>query len=159
MPHDKASGAKPAGPCAMVIFGAGGDLTKRLIVPALYNLTKSGLLPEPFALVGVNHNESNTDAWRNTLHDFLEQVVKGGAGEFEAATIDENAWSRLAGTMSYLSGDFSKPDTFAKLKSHLEQRDRNEHLNGAALFYLAVPDRFFGPLVESLAGSGLTHED
>jgi glucose-6-phosphate 1-dehydrogenase len=148
----------PPPPCAMVIFGAGGDLTKRLVVPALYNLTKSGLLPQPFALVGVDHNPSDNKTWAKALHDFLEQTAKTGGGEFEAGAIDEQAWSRLAATMSYFSGDFSDPATFAKLKSHLEERDRNEHLNGCALFYLAVPDRFFGPLVESLAGAGLTED-
>ena len=143
-------------PCAMVMFGAGGDLTKRLIVPALYNLTKSGLLPAAFAVIGVDHTPSDADVWRNGLHEFLEGLVKSGGGEFEAGKIDEQAWDRLARTMSYLSGDFSDPQTFAKLKSHLEKRDRDEHLNGSALFYLAVPDRFFGPLVESLATAGLT---
>jgi glucose-6-phosphate 1-dehydrogenase len=142
----------------MVIFGAGGDLTKRLIVPALYNLTKSGLLPQPFALVGIDHNPSDTNAWRDGLHEFLEDVVKHGGGEFEAGAIDEEAWNRLAQTMSYLSGDFSDPQTFAKLKSHLDERDRNGHLNGCALFYLAVPDRFFGPLVESITAAGLTDD-
>jgi glucose-6-phosphate 1-dehydrogenase len=142
----------------MVIFGASGDLTKRLIVPALYNLTKSGLVPQQFALIGVDHNPSDTNTWRNALHDFLEQTVKAGRGEFEAQAIDEQAWSRLAGTMSYLSGDFADPATFTKLKSHLEERDRSDRLNGCALFYMAVPDRFFGPLVESLAGARLTEE-
>ena len=143
-------------PCAMVVFGAGGDLTKRLVVPALYNLTKSGLLPQPFALIGVDHNASDSKTWADSLHGFLEETVKGGGGEFEAGAIDEEAWSRLAGTMSYLSGDFSDTGTFAKLKSHLDERDRNGHLNGNALFYLAVPDRFFGPLVDALASAGLT---
>jgi glucose-6-phosphate 1-dehydrogenase len=146
----------PPPPCAMVIFGAGGDLTNRLVVPALYNLTKSGLLPQPFALIGVDHNPSDSKAWANALHEFLEQTVKTGEGEFETGAIDEQAWSRLAEAMSYFSGDFGDPATFGKLKSHLDERDRNEHLNGCALFYLAVPDRFFGPLVESLAGAGLT---
>ncbi|HLY06589.1 MAG TPA: glucose-6-phosphate dehydrogenase, partial [Rhizomicrobium sp.] len=144
------------GPCAMVIFGAGGDLTKRLVIPALYNLTKSGLLPQPFALIGVDHNPCDANGWRKGLHDFLESVVNQGGGEFEASSIDEEAWSRLAATMSYMSGDFSDPATFSKIKSHLAERDGNEHLNGSALFYLAVPDRFFGPLVESLAAAGLT---
>jgi len=146
------------GPCAMVIFGAGGDLTKRLVIPALYNLTKSGLLPQPFALIGVDHNPCDANGWRKGLHDFLESVVNQGGGEFEASSIDEEAWSRLAATMSYMSGDFSDPDTFSKLKSQLDERDRNEHLNGSALFYLAVPDRFFGPLVESLSAAGLTKD-
>jgi glucose-6-phosphate 1-dehydrogenase len=142
----------------MVIFGAGGDLTKRLIVPALYNLMKSGLLPQPFAVIGVDHTPSDANHWREGLHEFLEDVVKRGGGEFEAGTIDEQVWNRLAQTMSYLSGDFSDPQTFTRLKSHLEERDRNEHLTGCALFYLAVPDRFFGPLVESLAAAGLTND-
>jgi glucose-6-phosphate 1-dehydrogenase len=142
----------------MVIFGAGGDLTKRLVIPALYNLTKSGLLPQPFALIGVDHNPSDTNAWRDGLHSFLGELVSHGGSEFEAGALDEGAWSQLAQTMSYLSGDFSDGQTFANLKSHLEERDRNEHLNGSTLFYLAVPDRFFGPLVESLAGAGLTDD-
>ena len=142
----------------MVIFGARGDLTKRLIIPALYNLTKSGLLPQPFALIGVDHNPSDANSWRNSLHEFLEEAVKRGSDEFEAAAIDEQAWNRLAQTMSYLSGDFSDSGTFAKLKSHFDERDKDEHLNGSALFYLAVPDRFFGPLVKSLAAAGLTSD-
>ena len=66
--------SRAAPPCAMVIFGAGGDLTKRLIVPALYNLSKSGLLPKPFALIGVDHNASDADTWRNGLHDRVGEV-------------------------------------------------------------------------------------
>jgi glucose-6-phosphate 1-dehydrogenase len=142
----------------MVLFGAGGDLTKRLVVPALYNLARSGLQPQPFALIGVDHNDIGVDAWRTRLHDFLEDMVKQGGGEFEAASIDEDAWNKLAGSMSYLSGDFGNPDTFQKLKSHLDERDSKERLQGHALFYLAVPDKFFGPLVESISGAGLTDE-
>ena len=90
----------------MVIFGASGDLTKRLVVPALYNLTKANLLPEKFALIGVDHNAKTTEEWRNALHDFLEQSVKQKGGEFEAASIDEDVWNRLAASMIYFQGDF-----------------------------------------------------
>jgi glucose-6-phosphate 1-dehydrogenase len=147
-----------AAPCAMVIFGANGDLTKRLIIPALYNLTSSGLLPQPFALVGVDHNDITADAWRKQLHDFLEETVKQGGGEFEAAAIDEGAWDTLGSAMSYVAGDFNDSDTFDKLKRHLDERESKENLQGNALFYLAVPDRFFGPLVESISGVELTKE-
>jgi glucose-6-phosphate 1-dehydrogenase len=142
----------------MAIFGAGGDLTKRLVVPALYNLTRSGLLPQPFVLIGVDHDEIEAGQWRKDLHEFLEDEVKQGGGEFEAGAIDEQVWNRLADTMSYVPGDFTKPDTFQRLRVHLDERDGTENLNGCALFYLAVPDRFFGPIVESLAGAGLTKE-
>jgi glucose-6-phosphate 1-dehydrogenase len=147
-----------ASPCAMVLFGANGDLTKRLVVPAFYNLAQSGLLPKPFALIGVDHNDISVEAWRKHLHDFLEDMVKQGGGEFEAAAIDEDVWKQVAGAMSYVAGDFGDPQTFQKLKSHLDERDGKEGLQGCAIFYLAVPDKFFGPLVESLAGAGLTDE-
>ena len=150
--------AERAQPCAMVIFGANGDLTKRLIIPALYNLSRSGLLPQPFALIGVDHNEIGAEAWRTQLHDFLEETVKQGGGEFEATAIDEDTWNTLGSAMSYVAGDFNDPGTFEKLKKHLDDRDNKEHLQGCALFYLAVPDRFFGPLVESVSGVGLTNE-
>jgi glucose-6-phosphate 1-dehydrogenase len=147
-----------ASPCAMVIFGANGDLTKRLVVPALYNLTRSGLLPQPFALIGVDHNDIGADTWHKQLHDFLEEMAKQGGGEFEATAIDEEAWNKLASAMSYIAGDFNDPATFQRLKTHLDERDSKEHLQGCALFYLAVPDRFFGPLVQSISGAGLTEE-
>ncbi len=150
--------AERASPCAMVIFGANGDLTKRLVVPALYNLTRSGLLPQPFALIGVDHNDIGADAWRKQLHDFLEEMAKQGGGEFEATTIDEDAWNTLASAMSYIAGDFNDSGTFERLKTHLGERDSKEHLQGCALFYLAVPDRFFGPLVESVSKAGLADE-
>jgi glucose-6-phosphate 1-dehydrogenase len=148
-----------AHPCAMVIFGANGDLTKRLIIPALYNLTRSGLLPQPFALVGVDHNNIDADTWRKQLHDFLEETVKKGGGEFEASAIDEGTWNTLASAMSYVAGDFNDSGTFEKLKKHLDERNDKEQLQGCALFYLAVPDRFFGPLVESVSKAGLTDEE
>jgi glucose-6-phosphate 1-dehydrogenase len=144
--------------CAIVIFGAGGDLTRRLIIPALYNLTRAGLIPEQFALIGIDHDEIGADKWRQELHDFIESEVKLGGGEFEAGAIDEQIWGRLAATMSYVAGDFTQPDTFERLKSHLAERDRKEQLDGSALFYLAVPDRFFGPIVELLHSSGLSDE-
>ena len=71
--------AKPAGPCAMVIFGAGGDLTKRLVVPALYNLATSKLLPENFALIGVDIADLTTDQWRENLNDMMQSFLAAAA--------------------------------------------------------------------------------
>jgi glucose-6-phosphate 1-dehydrogenase len=143
----------------MVIFGANGDLTKRLVVPALYNLAKSGLLPQPFALVGVDHNPGSAESWRDHLHDFMESATKDRGGEFEAAAIDSKVWNRLAASMSYLSGDFGDPAIFESLRSHLAECDAKENLGHNVLFYLAVPDRFFAPIAEALAQAKLTGED
>src|SRR5215471_6120356 len=92
----------PAGPCAMVIFGAAGDLTKRLVVPALYNLAHTRILPENFALIGVDHTQRTEENWRDYLYQALKAFVGNPATEFNLDQIDEAAWKRLAETMSYL---------------------------------------------------------
>ena len=149
-----------APPCAMVIFGAAGDLTKRLVMPALYNLACSGLLPKHFALVGVDLVQQEAEAWQQSLHDFLLSTLKkGGEGTEPGETLDERAWKRLADSMTYLSGDLSSDATFNHLRDHLAEQDRTAGLGGNVLFYLAVAERFFGPTVEHLGRAGLTTEE
>ena len=157
--HDAAHRpATPAPPFALVIFGARGDLTKRLIVPALYNLTKAGLLPEKFAVIGVDHNERTSEEWRDGLHDFVEAATKQKGGEFEAAAIDEPTWNRLGETMSYVTGDFLSPDTYKRIGTVIEDLGRKESFGGRVLFYLAVAERFFGAIVDRLGAAGLVTE-
>ena len=154
-PHGK---AQPVPPCAMVIFGGGGDLTKRLVVPALYNLAKQKLLPERFAIVGLDRMDFDSTGWGKHLHDFLEQMIKSGDCEFEAAEIAPATWAKLTEAMQYLQGDFTKPEFYQALKTKLEAINTSEKLGGNVLFYLAVPDRFFGPIVDQLGEAGLTKE-
>src|SRR5262249_61708661 len=72
----------PLSPATMTIFGAGGDLTKRLIVPALYNLVKAGKLPDDFAIIGVDHNDQTTEEWCQSLAEMLQAFIHaGGRGE------------------------------------------------------------------------------
>jgi len=157
--HDVAHASATRAPSfTLVIFGAGGDLTKRLVVPALYNLLKTGLLPDKFAIVGVDHNERSSEDWRNGLHDFVENAVKRKGSEFHPGAIDEQVWKQLAGAMSYLTGDFLEPDTYKKLGAHLAELDRAQGLGGRVLFYLAVAERFFGAIVDRLGAAGLTRE-
>ncbi len=111
--------AKPPGPCAMVIFGAGGDLTKRLLVPALYNLSRTGLLPEHFAIVGVDAVDQDVDAWSKSLRDMLQSFVGNAASESRIDAVDDAAWQRLTDAMSYMKGDFNDPGLFEKLHAHL----------------------------------------
>ncbi|HXY59767.1 MAG TPA: glucose-6-phosphate dehydrogenase [Methylocystis sp.] len=139
-------------PCVMVIFGAEGDLTKRLLTPALYNLARTNALPEDFGLIGVSRGEQTSQAWRDKLHATLESFVAARA-EFSARAIDEQAWARLSEKMTYLRGDVTMPDTYERLTTELEkQRERN------VIFYLAVADRFFETIVEELGAAGLTRE-
>ena len=140
--------------CAIVIFGANGDLTKRLIIPALYNLARAGRLPERLALIGVDHNDKSSEQWRDDLHGFLEQLLKKGA-EGVASAIDERLWKPIAEDMVFLKGDFEKDDTYKRLSDCLGQIDKKKNLGGNVLFYLAVADRFFSVIAGKLGEAGL----
>jgi len=141
--------ADPSDPCAMVIFGASGDLTKRLLVPALYNLCRTNCLPQNFVLIGVARGDMATEGWRRELHDFLHQSV----GE-----VDEAVWARLARAMCYVRGDANDPALYDRLRDVLDDAARTRGTGGNAIFYLAVGDKFFGPIVDHLGHAKLTEQ-
>jgi glucose-6-phosphate 1-dehydrogenase len=153
----RADGAVVAPPCAMVIFGAAGDLTKRLIVPALYNLVNAKRLSNGFQLVGVDLAAKTTEEWRKDLTDSIEEFV-GHNGEFQADDIDQTAWRWLVDRMSYLQGDLNDPGTYRRLGEHLARLDKTAGTAGNHLFYLAIADRFFGVAVAGLGAAGLVTE-
>jgi glucose-6-phosphate 1-dehydrogenase len=142
----------------MVIFGAGGDLTKRLVVPALYNLSRTNVLPKNFALIGVDLAAGTADSWRDRLLDALRSFVGNSAAEFNIERIDETAWKQLAEKMYYLQGDLTKPDLYAKIHETLGEAERAHGTKGNVIFYLAVADRFFGTVVEQLGKARLSDQ-
>jgi glucose-6-phosphate 1-dehydrogenase len=150
--------AVPAPSCAMVIFGAAGDLTKRLVVPALYNLVNAKRLASGFHLVGVDLATKTSDEWRKGLTDTMQDAV-GHGGEFQADQIDQSSWRWLADRMSYLQGDLTDPTTYRRLGEHLAELDKAGGTSGNYLFYLAIADRFFGPTVAHLAAADLMKEN
>jgi glucose-6-phosphate 1-dehydrogenase len=137
-------------PCILVIFGAAGDLTKRLLLPALYNLRHAGLLPDRFALIAVARHDENDDSFRQNLADALHQFVPGGVDE------DDCRW--LAERTHYLHGDLDDPDTYARLARHLAETDGTLGGCGNYLFYLATPAAAFAPVVRNLDNAGLVRE-
>jgi glucose-6-phosphate 1-dehydrogenase len=155
---ERALEARPAGPCAMVIFGAGGDLTKRLVIPALYNLAIGNLLPMNFVLIGVDIADLTADQWRDNLNNMMQSFLAGG-GEFQPKLIDHDVWEALLNKMSYLRGDFADDTTFKKLGDLLQKAEDQRHTGGNVLFYLAIADRFFGPVVDKIAAAGLVNEE
>jgi glucose-6-phosphate 1-dehydrogenase len=158
-PAEAAAGLEQPAPCAIVIFGAGGDLTKRLVVPALYNLSRTRKLPENFALIGVDLAEGTTETWQQHLYDMLKSFVGSTTAELEIGKIDEKAWKWLAGRMTYLTGDLTKPDLYARIETALEEAEKTHGTQGNAIFYLAVADRFFGTVVDHLGRASLVDED
>jgi glucose-6-phosphate 1-dehydrogenase len=149
--------APPADPCVMVLFGATGDLTRRLVVPALYNLAKAGTLPKDFALIGVARSEDSTEGWRKQLLDALKGFAKAGE-TFRADGIEEAVWNRLAETMSFVQGDLTKPELYEELKGAIETATKAHRTKGNVLFYLAVADSLFAPIVERLGAAGLAEQ-
>jgi glucose-6-phosphate 1-dehydrogenase len=149
----------PADPCAMVIFGAGGDLTRRLVIPALYNLSRTKILPERFALIGVDLAPLTTESWRDLLRDALKGFVANADSEFSIDQIDDAAWNRIADKMLYTRGDLAQPELYERIRSSLSEVERVHGTQGNVIFYLAIPDRFFGSVVERLGKAGLTDQD
>ena len=141
----------PAGPCAMVIFGAAGDLAKRMLIPAIYNLAQGKLLSEQFAIVGVSIENFSTEEFREYATENIRQ--------FSAAAVDSTAWDWFVKRMYYVSGDFRDPGLYARLKDTLVQVDKDESTEGNCLFYLAISPVFFPIVVQQLGASGLTTED
>ena len=141
----------------MTIFGAGGDLTKRLIVPALYNLLKAGKLPDRFAIIGIDHNDETTEAWRQSLTEMMQAFARAGGGEQQAA-LDQQAWSWLASRMHYMRGDFTQPETYRQLEKLLTDQFARQQGTANVLFYLAVGERFFGTIIEQLGRAGLVRQ-
>lgn len=140
----------------MVIFGAGGDLTKRLLVPALYNLAHTGLLPEHFELIGVDIADLDADRWRESLFKMMQTFVGQAAGESRIDKIEDDVWHRLTGRIAYIKGDLNDDGLYERLKQHLEQKSDT---GGNCLFYLAVADRFFEPVVTHIGKAGLFEEN
>jgi len=149
--------AEAAPPCAMVIFGAAGDLTKRLIVPALYNLVNAKRLSNGFRLVGIDHNARTVEQWSQNFTDTMKEFACR-EGEFEVDHVNQTAWKWLTSRMTYLQGDFNDPGTYSRLRERLSELDSAAGTAANYLFYLAVSDRFFGPVVAGLATAGLVTE-
>jgi glucose-6-phosphate 1-dehydrogenase len=143
--------------CAMVMFGAAGDLTKRLVVPALYNLANDFQLSDEFRLVGVDLAEMSTEQWRTHLTDAMRGYVARD-GEFHLDEFAEAKWQWLTERMSYVPGDLNNPETYGRLGEHLAGLDKTSGTAGNRLFYLAVADRFFGPTIAALGVANLTAE-
>jgi glucose-6-phosphate 1-dehydrogenase len=146
------AGRRPA-PVTLAIFGAAGDLTKRLVVPALYNLVKGGKLPEEFTLIGIDRNDESTEAWRQNLTSMIEAFARAGGG-----ALDGQAWSWLTQRMHYLRGDFTQAETYGRLEKLLSEQSPRRGGTANVLFYLAVADRFFGPVIEQLGRAGLNRQ-
>jgi glucose-6-phosphate 1-dehydrogenase len=132
----------------MVLFGGAGDLTKRKLVPALFNLAKAKLLPQDFAMIGVSVDDLNLEQFRQQVTGFLAAQDR---------TSDTLQWFRQR--LHYERGDFADPNTYSTLLNRLANLDSERHTGGNYLFYLATAPKFFVPVVQHLGTVGLSREE
>ena len=138
---------KIAGPSSLVIFGVTGDLSRKKLMPAVYDLANRGLLPPGFALVGFARRE-----WEN--QDFA-QVVHDSVREHARTPFSEEVWQQLSQGIRFIQGDFDDDSAFDRLRETIEELDVNRGTNGNHAFYLSIPPNAFPLVCRQLSRSGL----
>ncbi len=141
-----------AGPCAFVIFGATGDLTRRKLVPALYSLFLQGLLPTSTAIIGFARRPWTDGQFREEMHRGLREHAPSLAR-------DEESWNTFARLLEYLRSTFDDADGYARLGRRLEELARERAIPGNRLFYLATPPTEYETIIERIGQAGLQRED
>jgi glucose-6-phosphate 1-dehydrogenase len=134
-------------PCIFVVFGATGDLMRRKLMPALYNLAHDGFLPEPFVTVGVGRRPKGDEEFRGEMRQAVASFSRSGLP-------DEQIWKRLASMLFYYQCAFSQVDGQLQLKEKLDRLDEKYGTGGRRLYYLAIPPQLFEPTIRALRESG-----
>ena len=134
--------------CALVIFGASGDLTRRKLMPAIYNLALSRSLPTGFAVVGVARRQKTNEQFRAEMKEGVTQHSR-------RKPIDPALWADFERGVGYVQGSFDQASTYEKLRTHLEELDKERGTRKNRLYYLAVPPSEFATIVANLAQAGL----
>jgi glucose-6-phosphate 1-dehydrogenase len=140
---DSPDSSPPSQPCIMLVFGASGDLTKRLLVPALYNLACDGLLSENFALLGTAMDALDTESFRARMSEDIKKF-------HTRKEFDQKVWDDLVSRFFYIPGGFTHLELFEVLKVEVKRLDLLFGAGGNVLFYFAVAPRFFGLLCDNL---------
>ena len=143
------SAAKPAAPGVLVILGASGDLTKRLLMPALLNLACDRLLPDGFAVVGMGRDVMTSEEFRERQRGDIRTFCTRG-------TVDADRWSWLESRLHYMAGEFDDVDAFARLKRLVDDAGAEVGAGGNTLLYLAISPDFFALVNRQLDAAGFT---
>ncbi len=136
-----------AGPSSLVIFGVTGDLSRKKLMPAVYDLANRGLLPAGFSLVGFARRE-----WKN--QDF-GKVVKEAVKQYARTPWNESVWKQLSENIRFVSGEFDDDASFDRLKATIDELDAKVGTNGNHAFYLSIPPKAFAQVCQQLKRSGL----
>lgn len=137
----------PVEPTTLVIFGGSGDLAKRRLIPALYNLLLDGLLPSKYVVLGLGRKRMSDEEFRTTVRD--------GVVKHSRQALIEDTWKAFATHLFYMAGENDDPNTYVRLKARTEELERMFQVPGNRIFYLSIPPSSFTPVCEGLSTSGL----
>ncbi|MFZ3593873.1 glucose-6-phosphate dehydrogenase [Streptomyces sp. BH104] len=136
-----------AGPSGLVIFGVTGDLSRKKLMPAVYDLANRGLLPPGFSLIGFARREWQDEDFAQEVHDAVKQHAR--------TPFREEVWQQLIQGMRFVQGNFDDDDAFEQLKATINDLDKSQGTGGNFAFYLSVPPKFFPQVVQQLKKHGL----
>ena len=139
-----------AGPCGLVLFGVTGDLARKKVLPAIYDLANRGLLPPGFSLVGFARRDWADKDFAKIVHESVRAHAR--------TPFREDVWRNLAEGFRFVPGAFDDPTSFDLLRGTLQNLDRERGTGGNHAFYLSIPPAFFSTVCEQLDRSGLSHE-
>ena len=134
-------------PCVMVLFGASGDLSRRKILPAIYNLAKDGHLPDNFALIGSSRSLHSADDFRD--------LIRKSVDRFSRNKLDDGVWRELARRVDHVTGDPREIATQKQLRQRIEELDRIHATEGNVLFHVATPPSSMEPIIAMLVEVGM----
>ncbi|MDQ1553912.1 MAG: glucose-6-phosphate 1-dehydrogenase [Microbacteriaceae bacterium] len=139
-----------AGPSSLIIFGVTGDLSRKKLMPAVYDLANRGLLPPGFALVGFARRDWEDQDFARVVHDAVKQYAR--------TPFDEDVWAQLAQGIRFVQGEFDDDAAFEQLKETLDELDHTRGTMGNHAFYLSIPPKSFPQVTEQLRRSGLAEQ-
>ncbi len=143
-----AGGLRRADPCIVVIFGASGDLSHRKLVPSLFHLAVDGALADDFAIVGVDRDDRDDDAFRESMHQAVREAFP------DDPDLDTH-WQAFAPRLTHLHGDLNDPATYQGLQRRLVSLDQEVRHVAGHLFHLAIPPSLYAPVIQHLSDSGV----
>ena len=142
---------KIAGPSGLIIFGVTGDLSRKKLMPAVYDLANRGLLPPSFSLVGFARRDWEREDFEKVVHDSVRTHAR--------TPWSEEVWAQLVRGIRFVSGSHDDPEAFARLKQTVDELDRERGTAGNHAFYLSIPPRDFPVVTNQLAKSGLANQE
>ena len=134
-------------PCTLVIFGGSGDLARRRLIPALYNLLLDGLMPSNYIVLGLGRTAMSDEEFRSAVRD--------GVVKHSRRALIEDTWNVFSRHLFYLAGENDNPETYHRLKTRAEELESSFQLPGNRIFYLSIPPSSFTPVCEGLWQAGL----